>query len=188
MRPRSVWLAGLLVCVPVLVNAQNSRISELPAGEGRELVQEVCSSCHSLTPVLMKRDGEGGWRHTVGRMVLQRQAQLLPEEFEAVVRYLSTRLGPGMSPMQTGVLPPEAFGGGATAAREVALPEGAGKPLVAARCALCHDLGRVVSVPRTTDEWAQITRNMIDRGPDATAEEVQTIAAYLSAHFGEETP
>ena len=61
-------------------------------------------------------------------------------------------------------------------------------PLVAARCALCHDLGRVVSVPRTRDEWVQITRNMIERGPHATADEVQTVAAYLSAHFGEETP
>ena len=187
MRPRNVWLVWLFVCFPGLVDAQSNRVDELPAGEGRELVQEVCSRCHSLTPVLMKRDGEGGWRHTVGRMVLQRQAQLLPEEFEAVVRYLSTRLSPGVSPMQTGVLPPGAFGGGATDAQEVRLPEGAGKPLVAARCALCHDLGRVVTVPRTRDEWAQITRNMIERGPLATPDEVQTIAAYLSEHFGEET-
>jgi cytochrome c5 len=181
MLSRIVSLAALLVAVPCVLHAQ-SGAAELPPGDGRELVQKVCTSCHTLTPVLMKRDGENGWRHTVGRMVLQRQAQLLPDEFEAVVRYLSTRLGPGTTQMQTGVLPPGSFGSGATA-KEVRLPDGPGKELVEARCSVCHDLGRVVSIPRKTDEWEEVTRNMIGRGPQASPAQVDAIIAYLTSHF-----
>jgi cytochrome c5 len=188
MFPRTVWLAGVLVCVPGLVHAQG-RAPELPPGEGREVVQKVCTACHSLVPVMMKRDGENGWRHTVARMVLQRQAQLLPDEFETVVRYLSTQLGPGTGQMQTGVLPPGSFGGGATTAREVRLPEGpgAGRQLVEARCSTCHDLGRVVSIPRKKEEWESVTRNMIARGPQTPPAQVQAIIDYLTTHFLEKT-
>jgi cytochrome c5 len=169
---RIVLLASLLACAPGVTLAQTPP-KELPAGEGRDIVQRVCTGCHTLTPVLMKTDGEGGWRHTVTRMVLQRQAQLLPEEFETVVKYLATRLGPGVRPMVTGKLPPGA----------AELPEGPGKELVVARCSICHDLGRVVSVRRKAHEWEQVTRNMIERGPQASADQVQAIVAYLTKHF-----
>lgn len=183
MLARVGWWSALIVCVPGLVHAQSTP-PELPAGEGREVVQRVCSSCHSLVPVLMQRNGEGGWRHTVTRMVLQRQAQLLPEEFETVVRYLATRLGPGAGAMPTGNLPPGSMGGGgATAAKDVRLPDGPGKELVQARCSICHDLGRVVSIPRTKAEWDSVTRNMIERGPRASAADIQTMVSYLATHF-----
>lgn len=182
MFARIVWLAGLLVCVPGVLQAQSSA-ADLPPGEGRELVQKVCTSCHTLVPVMMKRDGENGWRHTVGRMVLQRQAQLLPDEFETVVRYLSTRLGPGTSQMQTGVLPPGALGGTTGTAKEVRLPDGPGKDLVEARCAACHDLGRVVSISRKKHEWEEVTRNMMERGPQVSPAQVETIIRYLTTHF-----
>jgi cytochrome c5 len=177
-------LLALIVCVPGPVHGQ-SPAPQLPEGEGREIVQRVCTSCHSLVPVLMQRNGEGGWRHTVTRMVLQRQAQLLPEEYETVVRYLSTRLGPGAGPMQTGTLPPGSMAGGATSAKEIKLPDGPGKDLVQARCAMCHDLGRVVSIGRTRREWDSVTRDMIGRGPRASDADIQTMATYLATHFPE---
>ncbi len=132
-------IAGVLAWTPGLAQAQG-RGAELPPGEGRELVQKVCTSCHTLVPVMMKRDGVNGWRHTVGRMVLQRQAQLTPAEFDTVVRYLSTALGPAAGQMPSGPLPPGALAGGAATAKEVKLPDGAGRPLVEGRCASCHDL------------------------------------------------
>ena len=178
----TVLMAGVLMCTPGLVHAQG-RAPELPPGEGRELVQKVCTSCHTLVPVMMKRDGLNGWRHTVGRMVLQRQAQLTPAEFETAVRYLSTHLGPGTGQMPTGTLPPGAMGGGATIAKEVRLPDGPGQQLVQGRCASCHDLGRVVSIRRTKAEWESVTRNMTGRGPETTPAQVQAIADYLTTHF-----
>lgn len=180
----TLWMTGVLTlaCMAGVAQAQG-RAAELPPGEGRELVQRICTSCHTLVPVMMKRDGVNGWRHTVGRMVLQRQAQLTPDEFATAVRYLSTSLGPGTGQMQTGTLPPGAMGGGATTAKEVRLPDGAGKPLVEGRCASCHDLGRVVSIRRTKEEWESVTRNMTGRGPQTTPAQVQAITDYLTANF-----
>lgn len=187
MVPRTLWLAGVLVCVPGLLQAQ-SRAPELPPGEGREVAQAVCATaCHDAAPLVMKRDGESGWRRNVERMVVQKGAQIFPGDLEILIRYLSTRLGPGTGLMQTtGVLPPGALGGGAGTAKDVKLPEGQGKDLVEARCTACHDLGRVVTARRTNQEWEQMTRNMMERGPQAGARQTQTIVTYLTTHFGEE--
>lgn len=187
MFPRTVWLAALLVCVPGFLHGQG-RAPELPPGDGRDMAQGVCATaCHDAVPLLMKRDGESGWRKNVERMVVQKGAQLFPADLETLVRYLSTRLGPGTGLMQTtGVLPPGALGGGAGTAKEVRLPEGSGRELVEARCTACHDLGRVVSVRRTNQEWAHMTRNMMERGPQASPEQIPTIIAYLTTHFRKE--
>jgi cytochrome c5 len=173
-------LTAVVLCLPGLAFAQGG--TELPPGEGRDVVQRVCTSCHTLVPVMMKRDGENGWRHTVTRMILQRQAQLLPTEFETAVRYLSTQLGPGTNQMQTGTLPPGSLAEGATA-KAVRLPDGPGKQVVEVRCAMCHDLGRVVSIPRKKEEWDSLTRNMLGRGPQTPPDQVQSIIGYLSTHF-----
>jgi hypothetical protein len=182
--PTLACLAGLFVCVPGLLQAQG-RGPELPPGEGRELAQNVCATaCHDATPLLMKRDGASGWRRNVERMIVQKGAQLFPEDLEALIRYLSTRLGPGTGRMQaTGVLPPGALAGGAETARDVRLPDGPGKELVETRCTLCHDLGRVVSIPRTKGEWDAVTRNMLGRGPQTSPAQVQTIIDYLTTHL-----
>jgi hypothetical protein len=180
-----VWLTACLVCVPGAVSAQG-RAPELPPGEGRELALSVCgTACHDTTPLVMKRDGESGWRRNVERMVVQKGAHIFPAELETLVRYLSTALGPWTSPVGTpGALPPGALGGGAATARDVNLPDGAGRDLVQARCTACHDLGRVVATRRTPPEWDRITRNMIERGPRATSAQVETMVKYLVTHLG----
>jgi cytochrome c5 len=187
MFSRIVWLAGLLICVPGLVQAQGRGAGgpQLPEGEGKALVQSVCATaCHDATPLLMKRDGANGWRRNAERMIIQKGAQVSPEELDALVRYLSTRLGPGNGTMQTGALPPNALGGSAATASDVQLPDGAGKDAVAARCAMCHDLGRVVSLRRTKQDWDRLTRDMLGRIPQgSTAPPIDPIVTYLSTHF-----
>lgn len=176
-------ITAVLVITSGVLDAQ-SRRPELPVGDGKDLAQSVCATaCHDATPLLMKRDGEDGWRENVERMVVQKGAQLFPGELETVVRYLSTHLGPGTALMQTGTLPPGAMAGGAATAKEVRLPDGPGKDAVQLRCTVCHDLGRVVTAGRTRQEWEQITRNMLERGPRATAEQSQSVVSYLATHF-----
>ena len=190
MLPKMTLALGLLLCAPAVVLAQNrqDRASEFPPGEGRELAVSVCATaCHDGTAILMKRDGEGGWRRNVERMVVQKGAQISPDDLETLVRYLSTRLGPGSGQMQTGPLPPGAVGGAAKTAKEVQLPAGPGKELVETRCVLCHDLGRVVSLRRTNREWDQMARNMIGRGgPQVGPAQIDMMIAYLTTHFRKE--
>jgi cytochrome c5 len=185
MWSRMVAACAALLLAPTALHAQGGQgaAAQLPPGDGRELVQTVCTSCHTLVPVMMKRDGEGGWRHTVGRMVLQRQAQLMPDEFDAIVKYLSTVYGPWTTQMQTGPLPPGSLAVAGTTAKEAKLPEGPGKELVETRCTACHDLGRVVSITRKKQEWEDLTHNMIGRGPAATPAQVDAIIGYFTTHF-----
>ena len=180
---RTIGLAGLLLCLSGFLRAQSDP-NALPEGDGKELVAVACTQCHSLSPIRMLRDGREGWKEMVHEMVL-RGAQLGPEEADTVIRYLARNFGPGLSPMQTGTLPPEtALGSGAESGDTVSLPPGEGKDMVEARCQLCHDLGRVVTARRSRAEWEQITKNMVGRGPTATPEQIQTMVSYLSAQFG----
>ena len=181
------WPAGLLILILTPGFLFGQAAPQLPPGDGRDLVATACTQCHALRPIVLKRDGVGGWRATVEEMVI-RGAQLLPEEAETVVRYLAANFGPGLNPMQTGTLPPgSAVSSPGAPASGVSLPAGPGKEAVEARCALCHDLGRVVGSRRTREEWERITRNMIERGPQAPPDQVQAIVSYLAAQFGKES-
>lgn len=167
---------------------QEQASNPLPPGEGKELLTLACTQCHNLQAITIMRDGLQGWRDRVQEMVL-RGAQLLPDESETLAQYLFKNLGPGRMPMQTGMLPPKtamAESKDRMEAKDISLPPGDGKALVEARCVLCHDLGRVVSLKRTRQEWDRIVRNMIARGFPASVEQTQSIISYLSAQFGKQ--
>jgi cytochrome c5 len=166
MRAVSLVVAAALTAAATSVQAQQ-RPDPLPAGDGHDLVAVACAQCHALGTIAKIRDGAAGWRRYVDNMVL-RGAQLTKPEIDTVVSYLSLHLGPGMN------LPPT---------KPVALPDGPGKELVAARCALCHDLERVVAVKRGKQAWPAIIADMVERGAPATAEDAKTISDYLSANF-----
>jgi cytochrome c5 len=178
--------AAAVVCAPSLhAQGRGGGGPELPPGEGREVTVATCTVCHDATTVMLKRDGEAGWRATAERMIVQKGAQVTPANLDVIVRYLSTQLGPGIKGMGTpGPLPPGAVAAGAKTAAEVKLPEGPGKALVEGRCAACHDLGRVVSYRRTAAEWDHVTRNMMARFPrPVPAQDVEAMIAYLSTNF-----
>jgi hypothetical protein len=106
--------------------------------------------------------------------------RLRADEVDVVTRYLTRAFGPGVNRMTTGALPPGAVRSGTDAA----LPDGAGKALVEARCGSCHDFGRLFTA-RAPDEWARITKNMLARGAQTLSSEQQaTLVGYLSTHFG----
>jgi mono/diheme cytochrome c family protein len=153
--------------------AQERREQPLPDGDGKELVAFACSQCHGLRETQILRDGEKGWEEVVNRMVLY-GAQLSPSEADRVTHYLATELGPGKDVMQGG--------GSPHGMKNISLPDGPGKDLVATRCVLCHDMGRVTGVARSKSDWDSITRNML-RGLSDTPDEIQTMISYLQVNF-----
>jgi mono/diheme cytochrome c family protein len=194
MRIRSMKTLQLVGSVALLVavshpttHAQGGASSALPAGQGRDLISTTCAQCHSLQPILNQRDGLAGWKNIVEEMIL-RGAELTPQESETAVAYLFSNLGPG-KPMQTGPLPPKtplAASPTLTTSASITLPSGTGQDLVQARCIVCHDLGRVVSLRRSKENWNSIVKNMLERGSQkVTTEQLQSMVSYLTAHFGE---
>ncbi|MEP7305284.1 MAG: cytochrome c [Acidobacteriota bacterium] len=66
---------------------------ELPEGEGKTLVQNVCGSCHGLDIVVEQRVTKEQWQGIVESMV-QRGATVTDEEITAIVAYLAKNYAP----------------------------------------------------------------------------------------------
>ena len=54
---------------------------------------ESCTGCHNLKSTVHERKNRAGWNKTVADMV-QRGAQLFPEEIEPITAYLAKSFGP----------------------------------------------------------------------------------------------
>lgn len=65
----------------------------LPPGEGKAMVLESCAGCHNLKSTVHERKNRAAWAKTVNDMI-QRGAQLFPEEIEPVTNYLAKAFGP----------------------------------------------------------------------------------------------
>jgi Carboxypeptidase regulatory-like domain len=92
---------------------------------------------------------------------------------------------PGRRPGERGGEAEATTGGAPT------LPEGAGKEIVATKCAVgCHDAQRVVRARVDRDRWEEIIRNMrlYARGStlskDLTDQEAKVLLDYLATNFG----
>jgi cytochrome c5 len=142
----------------------------LPAGEGRELVAAVCTSCHPARTFGQIRQNERAWRVQVMKMMMA-GAQVGPDDIEPITKYLATALGPGV-PLPG---PPPA---------KVTLADGNGKELVEGACALCHGLDRVTSAKRTDHQWDAIIDRMVFFGAPLSADQAKTVHTYLTSSYG----
>ena len=66
--------------------------TQLPAGVGRDLVQKVCNSCHSVGLIASHRQTRDQWTTTVQRMA-QHGASATDEQFQSIVDYLTGNFG-----------------------------------------------------------------------------------------------
>jgi competence ComEA-like helix-hairpin-helix protein len=80
---RVALLIPFLAFSATLVQAQ-----DLPAGKGRDLVENTCGSCHGLDVVVAQHATRDGWASIVDYMV-SRGATGTPEEITTIVDYLS---------------------------------------------------------------------------------------------------
>jgi competence protein ComEA len=80
---RAALLISFLVASLTLAQAQ-----DLPAGKGKELVENTCGSCHGLDVVVAQHATKDGWASIVDYMV-SRGASGTPEEIATIVDYLA---------------------------------------------------------------------------------------------------
>lgn len=162
--------AATLVLAAVGATAQQQQQqSPFPPGEGRDIVAVACTQCHAPSAITNLREGPDAWRRQVYDMVL-RGAQVGPDDIDKVVNYLATNFGPGINP------PPPT--------REVTLPDGPGKDLIAKDCVLCHGLDRVAAAKRSQQGWTDIVHRMVFLGAPVSGDEEKTVLSYLDDKFG----
>lgn len=68
------------------------------------------------------------------------------------------------------------------------MPPAEGRDSVLASCASCHNLKVVVHGRMNRDAWVKTINDMIQRGAPVFPEEIEPMAAYLSAVFGAAVP
>ncbi|MES2295035.1 MAG: hypothetical protein V4527_17180 [Pseudomonadota bacterium] len=85
-----------------------SAAQDLPPGDGHDVAQNVCTSCHGVDVIVSQRHTADEWSDVVSRMV-GNGASLTDDQFAAVVKYLSTALAPeGAAPAPTAQAAPAA--------------------------------------------------------------------------------
>src|SRR5262249_43530266 len=90
-----------------------------------------------------------------------------------------------------GRLPGEQVGEGGEGPPPPPLPEGAGKPIVEAKCVTCHDTQRISRVRVSRERWQTILNNMPMDAEGSTAakplteDETHAVFDYVMANFSE---
>jgi mono/diheme cytochrome c family protein len=78
---------GLSIFAAVAVSAQTAP-GEPPPGEGLELIQRSCVSCHDIYMITTKRKTPQQWA-TIVELMADRGADVTPEEMQIIEDYLS---------------------------------------------------------------------------------------------------
>lgn len=57
-------------------------------------------------------------------------------------------------------------------------------PVFTETCGKCHDAARIVAMRRTSAEWEDIIKKMIEKGAPGTEKDFETVFDYLLRHYG----
>ncbi len=82
MNRAALLIPFLAICLTV------AQAQDLPAGKGKDLVENTCGSCHGLDVVVAQHATKDGWASIVDYMV-SRGATGTPEEIATIVDYLA---------------------------------------------------------------------------------------------------
>jgi|HubBroStandDraft_6_1064221.scaffolds.fasta_scaffold520732_2 competence ComEA-like helix-hairpin-helix protein len=85
---RAVLLISLLSASLTALSPSMLQAQDLPAGKGKDLVENTCGSCHGLDVVVSQHATKDGWSSIVDYMV-SRGASGTPAEIATIVDYLA---------------------------------------------------------------------------------------------------
>jgi cytochrome c2 len=147
-----IWLSGVSVA-----NAQSAQIEK-----GRQVVAQVCAACHTtiVRMIQVHKQTPEQWKDTVYFMI-SRGAQIMPDEIEPVVAYLTSAAGNNPQP------------------RGRQAGEADGATILQRTCQQCHELA-VASKKPDGEEWSSVIARMMTYGARLTPADRQKLIEYLS--------
>jgi len=90
-------LGLILLAVVAGTTVAQSPSPSLPDGPGKELVEAVCTACHSLERVVAKHGTKAEWQDKVLEM-LQEEPDITQQERDQIVEYLAKSFPPKAAP------------------------------------------------------------------------------------------
>ncbi|MCZ6629076.1 MAG: hypothetical protein O7E56_12705 [SAR324 cluster bacterium] len=161
--------------------ASASAATTLSEGQGKELVETVCAQCHGLNIIFSAGySSKEEWVNVVSDMIA-RGAPLLDDEMDIVAGYLAANFSPEASSSSSAGTSSQAA---ANLSASTTLPAGKGKEIVEIACGQCHGLNNISDARRTMEEWESVVSDMVARGAPLLIDEIDTVANYLTEHFG----
>jgi competence protein ComEA len=85
--------AGLIVALTAFVAASSAEFQEPASDKGRNLVLDICSTCHELDLLHDRQLTKDQWSTFIKGM-LDEGAAVTDEEFALIVEYLAKNFGP----------------------------------------------------------------------------------------------
>jgi hypothetical protein len=83
---------NLAAIVIAFLPAASVQAQDLPDGAGKELVMNVCTTCHELGRITSKKRTKEEWSDTVDKMA-KNGAKATDDEFDMIVTYLAKYFG-----------------------------------------------------------------------------------------------
>lgn len=169
-RKSALWILMTIAAAAVAFAAGQE--AQLPDGEGKKILDSVCTACHGLEGVLKLRLTKDEWKELVLTMI-GHGAELKDEQTTVLVDYLTTNLGPK----------------DADAAKDGAQPSGSeGKTILESSCTSCHSLDLVAGKELTKEEWEGIVASMKAMGAEVSDSQIAVLVEYLAKNFGPKNP
>jgi cytochrome c5 len=159
-----IWL----VLIVALASLSMAVPQELPEGEGKKLLEERCTSCHSLQPVVSLKQSQGAWKELVVKMVGY-GAQLNDKEVDVATEYLTKHFGPERA---------------AAAAKPDSPDEKTAERYIKGICSSCHDAGLIRSTEATKEQWRDIVMRMNGLDAGVSSRDVDVLVDYLASKYG----
>ena len=160
----AIWLV-MIVGIATLSMAVPQ---ELPEGEGKKLLEERCTTCHNLQPVVSLKQSKGAWKELLIKMV-GFGAQLDDKEVDVATEYLTKHFGPTSS---------------ATAAKPESPEEKIAMRYINGICSSCHDAGLIQSTQATKEEWREIVARMNGLDAGVSPRDAEVLVDYLASKYG----
>ncbi|MCH8269515.1 MAG: hypothetical protein IH846_18615 [Acidobacteria bacterium] len=161
--------------------ASASTATTLSEGQGKEIVETVCTQCHGLNIISSAGySSKEEWANVVNDMIAM-GAPLLDDEIDIVAQYLTASFSPEASSNSSASTSGQAA---ANTSAATTFPEGQGKEIIAMVCSQCHGLNNISDARRTLEEWESVVSDMVARGAPLLLDEIETVSNYLAEHFG----
>jgi cytochrome c2 len=146
--------------------------------KGRQVVAQTCAACHTTITrmVQIHKQSPEEWRDTVYFMI-SRGAQIMPDEVDSVVAFLSATGGQG--PAQgTQVAGGAGRGAGRGGAGQATGGDVDGRTIFNRTCQQCHELA-TASSKQPSEEWSAVVARMVSYGARLNSADQQKIIQYL---------
>jgi mono/diheme cytochrome c family protein len=153
----AIWLVLTVALAP-------QELPEGPESVGKKLIQERCTSCHTLKPVVDLKQSQRAWKELLVKMV-GFGAQLDDKEVDVATEYLTKHFGPA-------------------ATKSDSAEEKIAERYIQGICSSCHDAGLIRSTEATKQEWLDIVTRMNGLDAGVSTRDVDVLVDYLASKYG----